>query len=329
MKKFLSFFTMLLIFVHSIAGASEKFNERPEVQKFIQHMVQKHHFDANQLNQWFSKVSIQPKILAAIAKPAEKLPWYKYEPIFVTSKRINEGVVFWDQNKPALEKAEKQYGIPAEVIIAIIGVETFYGRQQGQYNVLDSLSTLAFDYPPRSKFFLSELEEFLLLAREEKWDPSQIRGSYAGAMGKPQFMPSSYRKFAVDFSAHGKRDLLNDTDDSIGSVANYFKEFGWEKGGEIIIPALAIGEKFKPHIASKFNPEPTLSLNQVTELGIKLNGSHKLKDQPFALIVLEGKSGPEYWLGAKNFYVITRYNHSDHYAMAVYNLSQKIKEKHG
>lgn len=314
----------------AFAENEKNLTERADVKAFMQMMVKKHHFDSAQLKSWLSKAKIQPAILTSIAKPAEKLTWERYQPIFITPKRIDEGVVFWQQNKTALAKAEKEYGVPAEVIVAIIGVETFYGKHAGQYSVLDSLVTLGFDYPPRSKFFLSELEEFLLLAREEKWDPTQIKGSYAGAMGKPQFIASSYRRYAIDFNKKGKRDLLNNVDDAIGSVANYFKVHGWKKDGPIAVPAKVKGPQFKDVVANSTNPKPERSLQQLSQMGISVGQGAGLDIKksgalPFALIALEGKTGPEYWLGAQNFYVITRYNHSNLYAMAVYTLSEKIK----
>ncbi|MGD9593078.1 MAG: lytic murein transglycosylase B [Candidatus Berkiella sp.] len=304
-------------------------SKRPDVQAFIQMMVTKHHFDRAQLTSWLDKAKIQPSILSAISKPAEKkLTWALYEPIFLTPKRIDEGVSFWQQNKAALAKAEKEYGVPAQIIVAIIGVETFYGKHTGQHNVLDALVTLGFDYPPRAKFFLSELEEFLLLAKEQHWDPTQIKGSYAGAMGKPQFIASSYRRYAIDFHQRGQRDLINNVDDAIGSVANYFKLNGWKKGEPVAFSAKASGDKFKHLIAASNNPKPNASLQKLSELGIKPVAKHGPKNaqQSFALIGLEGKQGPEYWLGANNFYVITRYNRSSLYAMAVYQLSEKIKD---
>lgn len=321
------FTTILCLFTLFSARAEDKpLSARPEVKAFIQMMVTKHHFDKAQLTSWLNNAKIQPSILKAISKPAEKSTWARYEPIFLTPKRIDEGVAFWQQNKAALAKAEKEYGVPAQIIVAIIGVETFYGKQTGQYSVLDSLVTLGFDYPPRSKFFLSELEEFLLLSREQKWDPTQIKGSYAGAMGKPQFISSSYRRYAIDFHNKGQRDLLNNVDDAIGSVANYFKLNGWKKGEPVAFSAKAYGDKFKDALAASNNPKPDTSLQKLSELGIKPVSKH-LKDpkQNFALIGLEGKDGFEYWLGANNFYVITRYNRSSLYAMAVYQLSEKIK----
>lgn len=331
-KNILVTLLLLLGFLsYTHAHADDSLLMREDVNSFIQQMVEKHHFDAKQLKQWLGQAKIQPSILTAIAKPAEKLPWYKYQPIFLTDQRINEGVKFWQRYGSTLKKAENEYGIPPEIIIAIIGVESSYGKNTGQHKVLDALVTLGFEYPPRSKFFLSELEEFLLLAREEKWDPTLIKGSYAGAMGNPQFIASSYRRFSVDFNGNGTRDLINNVDDAIGSVANYFKQHGWQRGKPIVFPAAATGEKFKDLIASKANPEPTHALRDMTPLGIRLAAGAKIRqqdiaDQTFALVSLEGKQGPEYWLGGKNFYVITRYNHSDQYAMAVYTLSEQIKK---
>lgn len=316
------------IFASADNNNSQKFIERKDVQSFIEQMAQKHAFDRRQLTQSLARAQIQPKIIATMSKPAEKLPWHQYEGIFLTPQRINAGVKFWEKNGPSLVKAQKQYGVPPEIIVAIIGVESFYGRQAGQFKVLDALVTLGFDYPPRAPFFLSELEAFLLLAREEKWDPAQIKGSYAGAMGDPQFMPSSYRQFAVDFTGKGKRDLINNIDDAIGSVAHYFKAHGWETGQPVIFPAKVNGEQYKNVLAAKANPKPAYTLKQMTQSGVQASAELTLSPnspQLFALIGLENKQGPEYWLGTQNFYTITRYNHSDHYAMAVYNLSQKIK----
>lgn len=320
MKKFF----LLLLMIHCVNAAP--LSDRKEVKTFIQHMVDVHHFDNQQLTQWLNQATIQNTILATIAKPAEALPWYRYRAIFITPKRIEEGCVFWQTHASILKRAEKIYGVPPEIIVAILGVETFYGKQAGQYSVLDSLVTLGFDYPPRSQFFLSELREFLLLAREEKWDPTQIKGSYAGALGKAQFIASSYRRYAVDFNQDGKRDLLNNIDDAIGSVANYFKVHGWQHGAPIALAATTHGDQFKPLIASKNNPKPIHSLKEWRRLGVQASTQDAL--QPFALIALENPENLEYWLGAQNFYVITRYNHSAHYAMAVYTLSQEIKKRY-
>lgn len=312
----------------SVAEQTREFMQRADVTAFVKMMATKHQYNERQLNQLLQQSTTQQDILTSIAKPAEKLPWHRYEPIFMSDKRIQEGVTFWQQHADTLKRAEKEYGVPAEFIVAILGVETFYGKHAGKYKVLDSLITLAFEYPPRSIFFKSELEQFLLLAREEKWNPADIKGSYAGAMGNPQFISSSYRNFAVDFTGKGKRDLINSAEDSIGSVANYFKIHGWQKGGPVVLKAKTHGDKFKSVVASKANPKPDHSLQELTSFGIRApgNANKTYKNQSFALVSLEGKEGPEYFLGGQNFYVITRYNHSDHYAMAVYNLSQKVKE---
>lgn len=330
MKNFMLRITRVLLLIGApcFAAAQEStFISRPAVQAFIQHMVDKHHFDRPMLEAWLSAVEIQPSIITAMTKPAEKLPWYRYQAIFLTPARIEGGVRFWQENKAQLVQAQAQYGVPAEIIVAILGVETFYGQHTGKYWVLDSLATLGFDYPPRSTFFLSELEEFFILAREEQWDPTTIKGSYAGAMGKGQFISSSYRRYAVDFDGDGKRDLLTQNADAIGSVAHYFQAHGWQPDGTIVIPAKIVGTKYASLVASKTHPKPAHTIHALAQSEVypqkaALSAS---TTQPFALVQLEGDKGPEFWLGAQNFYVITRYNHSDHYAMAVYRLSEQIK----
>lgn len=334
-NKFLSL-ALLFIMTLTVSFTTHSYQNksllaRQDVQTFIQHMVNKHHFERKQLETWLGQAKIQPSILTTIAKPAEVKPWYQYQAIFLTPERIRDGVNFWRTHAHTLAKAEKTYGVPAEIIVAIIGVETFYGKRTGDHKVLDALVTLGFDYPPRAKFFLSELEQFFLLAREEHWDPTKITGSYAGAMGKPQFISSSYRRFAVDFNDNGKRDLLHNADDAIGSVANYFHRHGWQPAGDVIFPAKVKGNHYENFKASKGNPKPQFALYTMKKLGVDLAQKKdvcRLKYKPFALVALQGEAGPEYWLGAQNFYVITRYNHSDHYAMAVYTLSQEIKQAH-
>ena len=317
-------------FALSQAQADESLLAQPEVKTFIQKMVQTHQFKEKDLNNWFKYASIQNKVLERIAKPSEALPWHRYLPIFLTPQRIDDGVDFWKKNQAALAKAQKEYGVSPEIIVAIIGVETFYGKKTGDFPVFDCLATLAFRYPPRSKFFLSELEQYLLLAREEGWPVRSIKGSYAGAMGMPQFISSSYRRFAIDFTGNQKRDLLNSTEDVIGSVANYFKASGWKPGEGVAYPA-AISKNVDKMIAPKQNPIQKYSYAKMSSSGIQLHPDAritktKLGDQPLALIALQEENGMKYWFGANNFYVITRYNHSDHYAMAVYTLSRKIKD---
>ncbi len=247
--------SVFALFVMSISlNVQADYSQRSDVQQFIDEMVEKHGFNRDDLMSKFASAKKLDGVLEAIAKPAEKvLTWKEYRPIFVTSKRIKGGNKFLKQHHETLQRAEKEYGVPAEIITAIIGVETYYGRLSGKTQVFDSLVTLGFDYPPRSRFFLSELEQFLLLTREEDVDVRDIRGSYAGAMGMPQFISSSYRHYAVDFDGDGKRDLWNNTADVIGSVANYFKVHGWKTGGQVVIPARINGSieetrnKLKPH----------------------------------------------------------------------------------
>jgi peptidoglycan lytic transglycosylase B len=297
---------------------------RADVQTFINEMVNKHGFDAAELNTQFRQVKLKQKIIDAITRPAESKPWFKYRPIFVTKTRINEGVTFWNENRETLKRAEEKYGVPPEIIVAIIGVETRYGRHKGGYRVMDSLSTLAFEYPKRGKFFRSELEHYLLLAREEKLDPMSIKGSYAGAMGKAQFISSSYRNYAVDFDGDGKRDLWNNTADAIGSVANYFKRHKWQPGGQVVAPAVVGSNHIQVLVKKGYKPHSTVA--ELRQRGATAKRKLDL-DAQAALLELKTLVGREYWLVLDNFYVITRYNHSPLYAMAVYQLGQAIIEK--
>jgi membrane-bound lytic murein transglycosylase B len=306
------------------AGASADISGRSDVNRFVQQMAKKHKFDKDELLGMFHDVEINQKIIDAITRPAEAKPWYEYRPIFITQKRIDGGAAFWDQNHAALSRAHKKYGVPPEIIVAIIGVESFYGRHKGRYSVLESLSTLAFNYPKRSKFFQSELEQFLLLAREEGMDPREVKGSYAGAMGKPQFIASSFRSYAVDFDQDGKRDLWNNTDDVIGSVANYFKRHHWRRDQPVASKAKVNGNGYKTLVEKGIKPHTPLK--DLLAKGIDIEDDLPATANA-ALIELEVKNGTEHWVGLDNFYVITRYNHSQLYAMAVYQLSQAIKEK--
>ena len=296
------------------------YSQREDVQQFIDDMVEKHGFVREDLESKFATAIKLEGVLELIAKPAEKvLTWKDYRPIFITKKRIDSGNQFLDENREILQRAEKEFGVPAEIITAIIGVETYYGRLSGKTQVFDSLVTLGFDYPPRARFFRSELEQYLLLTREENVDVRAIRGSYAGAMGMPQFISSSYRHYAIDFDDDGKRDLWNNTADAIGSVANYFKVHGWMPGEQVVIRASLDGRveetrnKLKPH--TRVSDLVKSGLQPETELDNK---------QKATVITLNGDNGKEYWLGLDNFYVITRYNHSALYAMAVYQLSQEF-----
>lgn len=316
-------FLVLTVGLPAIAQAS--YGERPDVQAFINDMVKKHQYDRNQLGYWLDGVEQQTSILETIAKPAEGKPWKEYRPIFMTAERVQQGVAFWKQHREILQRAEKQFGVPAEIIIAIIGVETFYGKRSGNYLVLDALTTLGFDYPPRADFFRKELEQYLLMAREEKIDPRAMRGSYAGAMGMPQFIPSSFRNYAVDFDGDGKRDLWNSTADVIGSVANYFKVNGWKVGEPVISRASVLGAATE---LAGTQVKPVKSVEEYKQLGATPIHAFSARAQA-VLMQFDGVNGTEYWMGLDNFYVITRYNRSPLYALAVYQLSQALSAEYG
>ena len=301
------------------------FSQNNEVQSFINDISQKDGFKPDTLKHLFTQTRFNQKIIDAITRPAESKPWYQYRPIFVTKKRIDEGVTFWNENQSILERAEKVYGVPPEIIVAILGVETRYGRHKGVYRVMDSLATLAFGYPQRADFFRSELEQYLLLTREENLDPLTVKGSYAGAMGNAQFISSSYRSYAVDFDGDGKRDLWNNASDTIGSVANYFNRHHWQPGGEITIPVTIDNGNHIENIVDK-GLKPHSTVAELRKSGITTK-SQLNPNEMGALIELEDQTGKEYWLGFNNFYVITRYNHSPLYAMAVYQLGQAIRNK--
>lgn len=300
-----------------------------DMKSFVHKMVTEHNFKEDEVNTLLNNAVVKENILQTISKPAENvLPWFKYKNIFLSKQRIEEGLAFWKKNEATLERAHKVYGVPPEIIVSIIGVETFYGKQTGSHRVLDALVTLAFNYPPRAAFFSSELEAFLLMAREENLDPTKIYGSYAGAMGMPQFIASSYRHFAVDFSRKGKRDLVNNTEDAIGSVANYFAQSGWKSKEPVIFPVAHNGPNnyISTLETNRRNPELKYTLQELEQRGIQLSSIASLSPETrVAIVALEETQGPTYWLGLNNFYVITRYNRSNHYAMAVHELSQKIK----
>ncbi|MGH8596469.1 MAG: lytic murein transglycosylase B [Gammaproteobacteria bacterium] len=292
-----------------------------EIDKFAAQMQRDHGFDAVSLRNVLSLATRLDSVLAAIAKPAEVKPWYQYRAIFLTPERIKNGVQFLSDNASSVDAAAQQFGIPAEIIVAIIGVETSYGLNAGIYRALDALATLAFHYPKRAIFFRKELEQFLLLAREEQVDPIALKGSYAGAMGIPQFMPSSYRKYAVDFDADGRRDIWDRPADAIGSVANYLYRHGWQPQQPIALPA-APDAGLAEHVSE------TLELKQ-TLADFALHGVHPhgqaAANLRAVLVAYEGESAAEYWFGFNNFYVITRYNRSPKYALAVIQLADEIR----
>ncbi len=294
----------------------------PQVAEFVAEMTRYYGFAGEQLVALFNEVERKQSILDAISRPAERVrPWKEYRPIFITDKRIAGGVAFWRKHEEALARAEREYGVPAQVIVAIIGVETFYGGNTGSFRVMDALSTLGFDYPPRADFFRKELKQFLLLAREQQVDPLSLKGSYAGAMGLPQFMPSSFRAYAVDFDGDGHIDIWNNPVDAIGSVASYFKRHGWAPGEQVVSAAKISGEQAETAISPGL--EASTTVGELRSLG--WSSQEALRDDlPVTAIRLEGEAGPEYWMGLPNFYVITRYNRSAMYAMAVYQLSEAL-----
>jgi membrane-bound lytic murein transglycosylase B len=308
-------------------GCAGDFQDNPDAQAFIEEMEQRHQFDRKELEALFEQAKKRDDILEAISRPAEKTkPWHEYRNIFLTPKRIDGGVSFWQENADILKRAEQAYGVEAAVIVAIIGVETRYGANTGSYRVIDALSTLAFEYPPRSKFFRSELEQFLILAREEDVDVRKAKGSYAGAMGYGQFIPSSYRAYAVDFSEDGKRDLWGNMDDIIGSVANYFHRHGWQAGKAVASRVSGNAPASGFQVSENIKPGKKTA-GDYAKAGITTDPPLPT-DQAVALLEFEQTNGPEYWLTTKNFYVITRYNRSPLYAMAVYQLSTAIQEAH-
>lgn len=317
----------LTLLVTSLIGieASAGILERDEVRSFMEDMVSRHGFDNSQLQEIFSDVRISDEVLEAISRPAEALPWYKYRTIFVREDRIRLGVEFIEENRDLLQRAEEEYGVPMEIITAIIGVETRYGQHKGGYRVIDSLSTLAFSYPKRSDFFRSELEQFLLMTREQDLDPHEVMGSYAGAMGVPQFISSSYRNYAIDFDNDGEIDIWSNLADAIGSVANYFKVHGWKNGKKIIVPALVDGTKHTELLNDGLKPH--IQVVKLSDYGVYPR-EPLVSTQTVKLLEFELEAGEEFWLGLDNFYVITRYNHSQLYAMAVYQLSQAIKTRY-
>ena len=296
---------------------------RKDVVAFIQRVAAASSYSEQELVVLFSQVEKQEHLFDRLDRPAEKeLQWHQYRRIFVKNKRIDRGVEFWQKHRELLESVSLKTGVPEEIIVAIIGVETFYGVYRGKDPVFDSLVTLAFDYPKRASFFGRELEQFLLLVKEQNLDARSLRGSYAGAMGLPQFIASSYRSYAVDFDGDGQINLFDSIPDVLGSVANYFVKHGWQREGRVARPLETVDAKLADKLVPSVKPG-------YIWLDLKQNGlksKFEIDDQTaVALIRLEQKDHSEYWVGFKNFYVITRYNHSDLYA--VYQLAKLISHK--
>jgi membrane-bound lytic murein transglycosylase B len=303
LARFLLIVTLIIFLPQTVFAG---FADRPDVKKFISKMAHKHHFIKSELVTLFNHVKVRPVVIQSIKAPLEAKPWYTYQKLFVTEWRVRQGAEFWNKYQHTLERAEKIYGVPASIIVATIGVETKYGQNTGEHRVIDALSSIAFSNSPRAPFFKSELEQFLLLAREHHLNPLKVTGSYAGAIGQPQFMPSSYRYYAVNFSGNSHIDLSHNEIDVIGSVANYYNKHGWRSGEPVAIKAPVQNQPFG-FLTHHRQPQALSIAGQKTKL-----------------IELQGHYGREYWLGYPNFDVIKRYNPSDLYAMAVYQLSYQI-----
>lgn len=324
LKRFLILFYVGLFALLWSCGAcaDSYFINRPDTQAFIKHMVKKYHFKKSELVALFSAVKVRPKVVERVKSPFEKQSWATYQMIFISESRIRQGVEFWNKYHDVLVRAEKIYGVPAGIIVATIGVETKYGKYKGEYPVIDALTNLAFSDSPRASFFRNELREFLLLTREQHLDPFKVLGSYAGAIGQPQFMPSSYRYYAVNFSGNKNIDLSHNEVDVIGSIANYYQKHGWQKNQPIAVPASFARGQF--NLFSSRNKQIVISPAELIKYGLSNSGTLS-KKQKVKLIELQGYYSNEYWLGFHNFGVIKKYNPSNVYAMAVYQLSYYIE----
>ena len=321
--------SVFLILLLADFAVAEDYYKRDDVKTYIDQMVETHGFDRIYLEQKFKSVVKQERVIVAMDRPAEAKPWPEYEAIFITPSRINGGVLFWKQYKNVLEKAEVEFGVPASLIVAIIGVETFYGRNTGSFPIFSTLVTLGFDYPRRADFFKRELTEFLLLCRQESTlQCDKLKGSYAGAMGTGQFISSSYRNYAVDFDNDGIRDLWNSRADAIGSVANFIKRHGWVSQKPVGVYVEIDGGNYESLLNKEF--KPWLSVADLKENDITLKDFDP-QEPVFSLFEFENKNpnlAAKVWAGYNNFYVITRYNHSRRYAMAVYQLSRLIEQRY-
>ena len=318
-----------LFFLTTVATAAPSVAPAPalehSVNVFIDEMAAKHGFDRGELERVFGRIRSSAKIVELMDRQAKRKPWQDYRALFVNREKITHGFRFWRNNAAKLAEARAKYGVPEEVIIAVIGIETHYGKNTGRFRVLEALTTLAFDYPKRSKMFRLELEHYLLLAREETMALATPRGSYAGAMGIAQFMPGSYRRYAIDFDGDGKRDLFENASDAIGSVANYLTAHGWQRGEPVAVPANVERSAATSFEASKLSTR--VRLDELKIRGVTVSGVYPGEKEAIPL-ALHNREGAEYWLGFDNFCVITRYNNSVYYAMAVYQLSRELRKQH-
>ncbi|THF64217.1 lytic murein transglycosylase B [Pseudothauera rhizosphaerae] len=311
-------------------AAAASYVHREEAREFAREMSDAHGFDVTELYAVLNRARHEQKVIELIrppATPAER-SWQRYRARFLDGKRIEGGVAFWRQHRDTVRRASAEFGVPEEVIVAIIGVETFYGRHTGNFETVSALATLAFDYPPRAPLFRRELEQLLLLAREQRRDPFSYYGSYAGAVGYPQFLPSSVRHYAVDFDGDGRIDFDASPADAIGSVANYLSTHGWQAGQPVAEPArLAPGTAAQALVDAGI--DPSLAPETLTEAGVtRLDGSPAAATATLVDLITPN-ADTEYWLGYRNFYVITRYNRSSFYAMAVFQLAEALRRANG
>lgn len=323
LKKITSFFGFIFIFFAFSFSYAKNFTEREDVRTYLDELSASYGFSKSDLEAILLDHQPNKRIIDLISRPSEKrLQWFEYRKILVDEARVKLGVEFWRENIQALNQAEQVYSVAPEIIVAIIGVETRYGKIMGSYPVVEALSTLGFDYPPRAKFFRKELTEFFILTRDQKLDPSSLTGSYAGAMGYGQFIPSSYRAYAVDFDGDNFKDIWNNKADAIGSVANYFSRHGWQGDGPVIVRGYKTSDDLD--VIANASLEPKLLAGDLRNQGIS---NDLADDTKVALFRMQGESEREYWLGLNDFYVITRYNRSSMYALAVFQLSQAILQE--
>jgi len=308
-----------LLIAAAAPALAQSYAARTDVQAFIDEVVKRHGFHPAELNRLFSRVQRVDPALNLIL-PGERPSWDDYRAQFVNETRVANGLAFWKENRRSLKRAERKYGVPAQTIVAIIGVETNYGRNMGRYRVIDALSTLAFDYPPRASFFRGELEQYLLLAREERLDVFATRGSYAGAIGIPQFMPGSLRRYAVDFNGDGRIDLTRSAADAVGSVANFLKQHGWQAGEPVLLKAKPSPEALARYVDGSL--EPHYRMDELAAAGLEIDPAPPSPETLGTVVPL----GAEYRVGLRNFYVITRYNRSPLYAAAVNDLGEALAE---
>lgn len=331
-------FMLALLLMLTALTARADYRDHPEAGALVDELVAEG-LERERVEKLLGDAERKDSILEAIARPAEKtLNWGEYKQIFVQPDRIRQGEQFWSEHSELLKRAEAEFGVSRYIILAILGVETRYGRHTGSYRVLDALATLGFDYEPRAEFFRKQLRAFLLMEEEAGIDAASLKGSYAGAMGYPQFIPTSYLAYAVDFDDDGKTDLVHSVADAVGSVAHYFAEHGWRDGLPIAARARVAGDKYEQVFSRKMKPSITLGeLRRRNVTPLPCDGGEPPSPHCFQLppetevapLHLEGEHGSEFWLGTKNFHVITRYNHSPLYAMAVYQLARALEQRIG